>query len=245
MPDPANVFEGTTEGTTTTISQDLIAELVGDGKKYKTVEDLARSRLEADIHIKRVEKENAEMRTQLEKAKSVEDILEAVKAQSASANETPDPDKQVATPGLTAEQVAKMVAEQVAGQRTKEVRDANRTLANTKMIELYGDKAQEVFLKEAPTPALQAIYKELAEVNPEKFVALFQKPASAQQGVDTGGKNTAALNLTQGSGVVQPGTQAFYAKLRKENPKQYYSAPIQLQMHKDAMIDPSKYFGRS
>lgn len=244
MADPANVFEGTTPGN---VSADLMTELVGEGKKYKTVEDLARSRLEADIHIKRVETENAEMREKLAKAASVEDILAAVKAQGAvSANETPDPeDRTTASPGLTTEQVAKIVAEQVSGIRTKEVRDTNRSKANAEMIRLFGDKAQEVFLKEATTPELQATYKELAELNPDKFVAIFKKPETNTQNVDTGGKNIQALNLNQDLGGLQPGTQAFYSALRKKEPKTYFAAATQLQMHKDAMSNPDKYFGRA
>ncbi len=240
MADPANVF------TPTDAPKDLVAELVGDGKKYKTVEELARSRLEADKHIAKVELENKEMREKLAGAKSVEDVLEAVKANTASAKDTPDPKDAPAATGasLSAEQVAKIVAEQVTGLRTKEMRETNRNKANAEMLKLFGEKAQEVYMKEAPTPELQAIYKELAEVNPDKFIAMFTpKQDNKGQSLDTGGKNTAAMNLTQ-TGTVQQGTQAFYAKLRKESPKVYYSPAVQLQMHKDAMSDPEKYFGR-
>jgi hypothetical protein len=226
--------------------KDLLSELVGEGKKYKTAEDLARSRLEADIHIQKIELENKEMREKLAAAKSVEDVLEAVRANTASAKETPDPTEKPNATGqaLNAEQVAKMVAETVTGLRTKEVRDANLAKANAKMVELFGEKAQEVYLKEANTPELQRVYKELAETNPDKFVELFQPKTTQNQSVDTKGKNTAAMNLNQNTGTVQPGTQLYYAKLRKENPKAYYSPAIQLEMHQRAIADPDKYFGR-
>ena len=244
MADQPNVFN-TDPNANKDIPKDLIAELVGEGKKYRTVEDLARSRLEADIHIKKVEIENAEMREKLAQAKGVEHVLEAVKANAASAKDTPDPkDTQATGTSLSAEQVAKIVAEQVTGIRTKEVRESNLAKANAKMVELFGDKARDVFLKEASTPELQRVYKDLAETNPDKFVSLFQPKTSVQQNVDTGGKNTTALPNLKEPGAVQPGTQAYYAKLRKENPKAYYSPAIQLRMHSDAMADPDKYFGR-
>lgn len=224
--------------------KDLISELVGDGKKYKTVEELARGRLEADVHIARLETEAKDLREKVAKAASVEDVLAAVKANAASAKDTPDPKDTPATGvSLTAEQVAKIVAEQVTGLRTKEVRDANRLKANAEMVKLFGEKAQEVYLKEASTPELQAVLKELAEVNPDKFVAMFTPKDVKSQDLDKGGKNTAALNLTQ-LGTLQQGTQAYYAELRRKEPKKYYSPAVQLQMHKEALADPDKYFGR-
>ena len=246
MADQGQVFN--TDPAKPEEKKDLLSELVGEGKKYKTVEELARSRLEADIHIERIQKENREMRDKLASAKGVEDVLEAVKAQSAnSANETPD--NKVTTPSagqLTAEQVAKMVAETVSGLKTQEAKQANLAKANAEMARLFGDKAQEVYLKEANTVELQRVYRELAETNPEKFVSLFHKPdAKQQQNIDTGGKNTSALNLNQNNSSVQPGTQAYYSKLRKENPKAYYSPATQIQMHQDALADPDKYFGRT
>jgi hypothetical protein len=98
-------------------------------------------------------------------------------------------------------------------------------------------------LKEASTPELQAVLKELAEVNPDKFVAMFTPKDAKSQDLDKGGKNTAALNLTQ-LGTLQQGTQAYYAELRRKEPKKYYSPAVQLQMHKEALADPDKYFGR-
>lgn len=244
MADQPNVI---TDGTNpNNAPKDLIAELVGEGKKYKTLEDFARSRLEADVHIQRLEQENKDYREKLAGSKAVEDVLEAIKAGAASANNSPDPSKNVqdVTGTLTAEQVAKMVTEQVAGLRSAEQRAANLAKANAKMAETFGEKAQEVYLKEAASPELQKIFRELAETNPDKFLSLFVKPQQNNQSLDVTGKNTQAMSLVN-TGTIEPGTQAFYAKLRKDSPKQYYSAGVQLQMHNDAMTNPDKYFGRT
>lgn len=238
----ANIFDPNAQPP-----KDLLSELVGEGKKYKTVEDLARSRLEADIHIQRIEGENKEYRDKLASAKTVEDVLEAVKARSASADDNPDKNNEMppAKASLTADEVAKIVAEQVSGIRTREVKETNKARANAKMVELFGEKAKDVYLKEAPTPDLQAVYGQLAETNPDKFIELMTRGrADTHQNLDVGGdKNAMALNMNQG-GRIEPGTQAFYAKLRKEKPSDYYSAAVQLQMHRDALSNPDKYFGR-
>src|SRR5438046_816691 len=42
---------------------DFLAELVGEGKKFKSPEDLAKSKWHSDVHIKTVEQENNELRS--------------------------------------------------------------------------------------------------------------------------------------------------------------------------------------
>src|SRR4051812_10177738 len=102
-------------------NKDLVVELVGEGKTYKTVDELAKGKINADIHIKRLEEEAKALREQLAGAKSVEDVLEAVKANSVS-RQTPSDNGNVASPAgssLSAADVAKIVAEQITGQETQ------------------------------------------------------------------------------------------------------------------------------
>src|SRR5690606_26975993 len=79
----SDVFNGNpvtepTPAPVTTQEQAAIDLLVGEDKKYKTVEDLAKSRLEADEFIERLKRENAEMRGTLsEKEAEYERILKA------------------------------------------------------------------------------------------------------------------------------------------------------------------------
>lgn len=79
--DILNSATSTTQSTET----NPLAELVGEDKKYSSVEALAESRIEADKHIKHLEFENKNMREEIEKlagerenSKTIEDILEAL-----------------------------------------------------------------------------------------------------------------------------------------------------------------------
>lgn len=249
------MVDQTTQQETDVFSQskqeanDLVAELVGEGKKFKTVEALAQGKLQADVHIARLEQENKAFREQLAGAKSVEDILEAIKTNAAVGTNQSDTQENTesasATPSISAEQIAKIVAEQVSGLETAKTKAKNKKTANDLLVGMFGDKASEIFEKEAHTPELRAALISLAETDPNKFAAVFKRDGTGTA-VDSGekAKSAAAASLLNGSGPEQ-GTQAYYSKLRKENPKAYYSPAIQLEMHKAALQNPAKYFGRN
>ena len=228
--------------------KDLLSELVGEGKKFKTIEDLAQGKLQSDIHIKRLEEEARELREKVAAAKSVEDVLEAIKAKAALEDNPPkkdDPDDKVLpSSGITAEQVAKIVAEQLKGSETAKQKEANRLKANELMKQMFGDKAKEKFEAKATSPELRATLVQLAEVNPADFVSLF-KEAGTPSAVDSGGKSLNILNVSTNTGSLEPGTQPYYSEMRKKNPKQYYAAATQLEMHNAPMKDPARYFGRT
>src|SRR5258706_5769442 len=162
MADPT-VFDKTTPPQ----DEKVFTTLVGEGKPYKTTADLAKGKLQADIHIKRVEQENKELRDKVAGAKTVEDVLAAVQAKVANepTNSEPEPDegRNTQPQGLTAEQVARIVAEQITGSETAKIKTQNKERANRAMFELFGEKASEVFEKEANTPELKEALIRLAE----------------------------------------------------------------------------------
>ena len=225
----------------------LLTELVGPDKKFKTVTDLAQGKLQADIHIKRLEEEAKVLREQVAAAKSVEDVLDAIKANAAHEGTPPAneivPDTKVLSPGITAEQVAKIVAEQIQGSETAKQKEVNRVKANALMAKMFGEKAKEKFEAKATSPELRATLVQLAEINPEEFANLFREKGQ-ESVLDSGGKNLNVLNVDTTTNNTEPGTQTYYSNMRRKEPKKYYSAAVQLEMHNAALKDPTKYFGR-
>ena len=99
---------------------DPLAELVGDGKKFATVNDLARGKLEADSFIEKIKAENNELRVLLKhtegkisQAATVEDILKRVGSGSNTASDTPTANVPASNQpvGLTREDVVNLLAE--------------------------------------------------------------------------------------------------------------------------------------
>lgn len=221
---------------------ETVALLVGEGRKYKNVEDLAKAYLAADDFLEKLKGENATLREEVAKGATLNDVLKRL---DGSQTQRPDKDDKTTSSGLSADDVAKIVQQQITGLETARTQAANLKKADAEMKTLFGDKAKEVFEKEASTPEMKKALMSLAAVSPEKFVALF-KPQGGSGSTDSKTSvNTAAMNGTNASGrVADPQCKEFYDELRRKNPRSYYSSSIQLQMNKAAVANPNMFFNR-
>lgn len=228
--------------------QSPLAILVGEGRKYKTVDELAKAYVSIDDFAEKLKGENASLRTEVTKAKTLDEVLERLKAESGSAAQDQGANKVDASkgaPGLTTTDVAAIVRSTLTGMESTRTKEANLLKADAEMRKLFGDKAEAMFQKEASTPEMKKALMDLASVSPEKFVALFRPAKVDGSSVDHGTSvNSAALGNEQASGrATDPGCKEFYNELRRKKPSEYYSQAMQLQMNKVAVANPDKFFG--
>lgn len=237
-----------TSNDTGDTSAQTLALLVGEGRKYKTVEALVKAHVHLDEFAETLKGENAKLREDVAKAKTFDEVLERLKAEpSTDAHDRGDKKAAANGGGLSAQDVAKIVSDTLTGMETQRTRQSNLAKADAAMKQLFGDKATEVFQKEAGTPEMKQALIDLASVSPEKFVAIFA-PAKGQSGGQVDSKtsvNTGALENFNASGrVADSGCKEFYDEMRRKNPQSYYSSTIQLQMNKAATANPDKFFNR-
>lgn len=129
----ADVFDTKTDGGNS--EENLLDALVGEGRKFKTVEELAKGKLNADNHIESIEQENAKLKLQnaelqqaQAKADSVTDLLEAVRNQSKESSEG------AAT--MTSEELAQMVKTVMKDEKSAETKAFNRSQGNSLVLKL-------------------------------------------------------------------------------------------------------------
>jgi hypothetical protein len=217
----------------------LLGVLVGEGRKYKDMDALVKGHLHADDHIARLEEENRTLREQGKSAATVEDVLKRLQEAGKSGEKTLVPPVQPATTDI-----AEIVRKTVTGLETEKVRQGNRARVQAAMKELFGDKAKEVFEKEAATAEQRAVFTQLAEVDPARFIAMF-KPADKPM---PGAMQSTVSSTSFGSSpdrTSDPGTKEYWNEMRRKEPKKYYSAENQLAKDKAAQANPDKYFGRT
>lgn len=213
--------------------------LVGEGRKYATVEDLAKSRLEADKYIERLEAENAQYRdgiqSQVEqfRQRTQEDTPPSVEKQPEQRAPEVDLETRIR------ETLAKTNREQTLARNVNEV--------STKLVEVYGtpEKANQVVKARAQELGVSLDFlMESAAQSPKAFYAQIGMDSAPRQApaITTGHVNPSALSAANPQGQAQPGTYKYYEQLRQTNPKLYNKPATQLQMHKDAMERGDSFF---
>lgn len=232
-----SVFENNTPATPDTDDNalnngqqsDPLSELVGEGKKFKTVEDLAKGKTEADAYIEQLKQELAEMREDLNKRAGLEDVLDSVKAAQSTSQE---PTK---TPEIDESMLDKLVEQKITAIESQRTAQENEAAANAKMVEHYGDveKAKAAFTAKAAELNMDpASLRSMAQQSPKAFMTLMGVSAKEHTPAKTQGtvRTDALPNV---SGGPREGTFAWYQQLRRENPRKYYQPAIQNRMFED------------
>lgn len=216
---------------TAPVLSDELAALVGEGKKYATAEEALNSVPHAQSFITNLEKENNDMRAELDSREKVASILEQIKsAQSPSALP--------ADTALTPEDVQTLIANTLDETATAKAKTDNVNKASDAIVAKFGDKASEVVASKAKDMGATVEYlQEIAATNPDIFIALFNtNTGTTHTPTPTG--NIVPDNLNLGT---DESTYAYFSKLRKEHPAEYRSVKSQQRMHKLAKENPNFY----
>lgn len=139
-------IESPSESPTPAASDQLLASIVNDEglPKYSSVEDALKALQSAQEHIKRIEGENADYREKVTKATTMEDILKALKPGEAA------PAPAAIAPKNTEElDIESVVIKALEDREAKQVQQTNTQTVVTKIKELYGEKASEIFYQKA------------------------------------------------------------------------------------------------
>ena len=214
-----------TDSTTSQSGQqtntDPFADLVGDGKRYKSPQELAKGKQEADAFIEQLKQEAAELRSELEKRLAAEEILAQIKA---TANTSSDP----TTNQIDIEKLQELVQGTVHQLDTAKQAQSNLESVTKQIVEQYGDKAGEFLAKKSAELGLSVDdLKATAERSPVAFrnlVGLNKEPTQSTN-MTHGTVNTEALS--DNSVGTKVGTWEYYENLRKTNPRLYFSPKIQ------------------
>lgn len=239
--------QATTPAKDQTVDE-VVATLVGEGRKYKSVKDLATAYMKADEFIETLKGENLGLREKLASAKTVDEVLTRLQQGQTAATNDKGETRQTPSVSVSAEAIAKIVRETVTGMETEATRAANLAKADAEMRKAFGEKAQEAFAQVADTPEKKAAFKALASVDPAQFLKLFRQGDKPQGGgADSGGTiNSAALGDAQASyRVSDAGCKEYYDNMRRKEPRKYYSQDVQLAMNRAAQADSAKFFGKS
>lgn len=228
-------------------NKNYIEELVGDDKKFKTVDDLAKGKFEADQFIERLTKEMNDLRQELNTRLTLEEYLNKIQGgPGGEQHKDDDPPNEPkggdGSPGLKPEDIQRLIDERVSKREQERVQESNLKLVKDTLVSQFGpqysSKLEEIgnnlgMSKEDIT--------DMARLRPKALLALVGAApgASQQQTLFTppAGTNTAS----QPRGSVER-TKSYYDKMKASDPKGYWNPKIQNQMHQDALRLGEKFF---
>jgi hypothetical protein len=232
----ADIFE---EGVTPPDNASL-EQLVGEGKKFKSVEDLAKAYANANNHID-------ELRTDLQSTR--EFISEELRKLAEQRNQAPPvppiPETgsnlnpaPVAPSGGPVEDLDTRIAKALEERDTLKRLQGNANLVQEVLVERLGDvnKAAEAVVAKARELGLSpSDMKELAAKSPKAFLTTMgidadSKPTSHSTPAPSSDVNPHNIN----AGAPKPNSYAYFEQIRKSDPKLYWNPKTQAAMHKAA-----------
>lgn len=221
---------------TTQGNGEIVGALVGDGQKYKTVDELAKAYLHADTFIQQLKEENQKYREQAMAAKSIDEVLERIEQSQRVQQTTPVEPEKV--------DISALVEQTLTQREAKKIQEANLLEADRLMKERHGERAVELFKSKANTQELQKLYMDLAARSPQDFVALFGESQPIGNAMQSGASVNSVNIQSHGTNRENiEGTKEWFSKLRREKPQQFYSSAMQVRFSKAATENPKLYFG--
>jgi hypothetical protein len=228
-------------------SGSLVEQLVGEGKKFATIEDLAKGKLEADKFIEQLETENKLTREQMIEVEAAKDkqatIAELIQTVKDANKQDPEGNNQ-----MSEEDLSKKIRDILQGEKVLSTREANRQRAVQAVLDkMKGDvEAAKSYVAEQGKKLGMSVedLRTLSETSPDAFHRL----------METNPSTVATQGITSIQGVSQPTgtsphivdghrTKAYYNALKKEmgTAKYWQDSKIQGQYTQDAVALGSRF----
>lgn len=211
--------------------------LVGDGKKFKTLEDLAKGKVNADNLIASIQDENKILREELNKLNTETDRKSVLEKLMTDITAKPNDDKPAEKPNdqkeqLTLEDIVRVIEE----KDKKRAEEANLQKAYEVLKKRYAEKTEEVLAKKAEALGLSVDYlKDAARKSPQAFLNILNENPSAPSGGSMARGGSATESIMNGNVQNNVRNKAFYDNLKKEMGVLPFvmDQKIQAQLHRD------------
>lgn len=223
---------------------DFFEQLVGDGKKYKTPQLLAKSAVDKDKFIEQLKTEMSELRGELKTRLTLEELADQALSRRKDDETPPTPRQDVApenrdTPVDLQKEVLRLLQE----ERSKESRQTNLTRAKAALKERFGADYQTTLKEIADELSVtDSFLNDMATTSPDgllKLVDSVRKP-------DSNNPVTPPRSAVDSSKNYQPNAgrknKAYYDNIRRTDLKLYFTKKVQNEMHSEAVRQGQSFF---
>lgn len=213
-------------------SQNYFESLVGEGKKFKSPEELARGKAEADAYIAKLVGELTSLRNEVTSRKRLEELVDQLNSRvtppSRDGETNPrDPDEDQKEPVDVRQAVTDILSE----REREATRQKNLETVKATLSEKLGPGYAAIIKGQAATLGMSPEeLSNLAADKPKAFFRLVGIEATPKSGDLFTPPETSVRSDFKPKGDER--NYAYWQKLRKENPQEYWRR--QPEMHRDA-----------
>lgn len=230
-------------------SRNYLDELVGEGKKFKSVDDLARGKAEADAYIATIVRQLDETKQELNTRARLEEMLTQLRPTPAAAPQPAavDPlqsEHREQTNGFTADDVDKLINERLTQREIARTKQQNFDFAKQELEKAFGTNYGEVLKNKASELGVAPEWvNNLATENPKALLKLVgaEQAAPRPQAPSLFSPPASQVQAQFQAGATER-TQSYYKALKIKDPTTYYSNATTVQMHKDAQRLGERFF---
>lgn len=239
-----NLLDDTNQNDQIQIDQNknYLDELVGEDKKFKTVEDLARGKAEADMYIDHfkglhdnLREDYKRLKSEYDAGPSLKELIDQFKSSKESNNDNTQIVNEDKSVTLDSAKIEELIRNQIQQTKQTDTEEQNYNLVQAKLIEMYGPNYANTLKQQISQLGLTADFvNDLARKHPnvlfktlgldgQRQTETFQAPPKSTNQIDHFGSNTPKR------------TWSYYEKIRKTEPTRYFDPKTQDQMFKDAV----------
>lgn len=224
-------------------NKNYLNEYVGEGKKFKTVEDLAKSKFHADTYIPllerrldQIEADRLAMKKEIDTRQSVEELVTKLVKNQTTTTQPITPESKVesvvnaAAPDLT--KIDELVSTKINEWDIQKRQTANVAEVQAKLKEKFGNRYVDVLKAKADELGVSSSFlNNLAKDHP----TVLYKTLGLDQQVQP--VNANPLTTTQRFAPVgeKKRTWSYYQEMKKTDPDTYNNPRTALQMQRDAI----------
>lgn len=228
--------------------------LVGEGKKFKTVEELAKGKIESDEYIRTLTTRMDELRSDYDKLRgeyssreSLDELIQKMTNQKLEQRTTSSEQTQNANgvnnqPTYDPKELQSLVSTEFQKLKQTERQQENYQLVRNTLKERLGENYQEVLKQQIESLGVdEETINDMARKNPQVLFRLIglDTPKSTNTFQTPPRSNQRPTEFTPST---QKRTWSFYQKLRREQPDVYRDPKTGVQMHKDAQALGEDFF---
>lgn len=230
-------------------SKDYYAELVGEGRKFRDNQALARGKYEADmlvdLKIKQYDdlmKDYTKLREDYNARAKLEELIDQMQPKPASSDFTPPAKEVVQQPTMDPNQIKNLVVEEIQKTELTRRQTENANEVKAKLIERYGNNYASTVKSQLEDLGIsQDLFNSLAANNPKLLYRSLGLDAPVQpqmfEAPPRTNQNTGAF-IPKGA---EKRTWSWYQDLKRTNPNLYATSKIQSQMIQDYQAQGSTF----